>query len=58
MPDATELAKPATQEAQKETVNTYDSKQGQYQEQAPSISTGAKPVSQENCFRSGRGGGE
>lgn len=52
MPDSTELAQPATQEAQKEVVNNYDSKKGQYQEQAPHVSTGAKPLVQDNCFKS------
>jgi len=50
MPDSKELAQPATQEAQKEVVNTYDSKQGAYQEQTPQVSTGASPVSQDNSF--------
>lgn len=50
MPDSKELAQPATQEAQKEVVNTYDSKQGDYQEQAPHVSTGASPVAQDKCF--------
>ena len=50
MPDSKELAKPATQEAEKEVVNTYDAKQGGYQEQAPEVSTGASPVPQDKPF--------
>jgi hypothetical protein len=55
MPDAKELAQASSQESQKEVVNNYDSKQGSYQEQAPQVSTGAKPPAQDNCFKS-RGG--
>jgi len=55
MPDSKELAQPATQEAQKEVVNVHDSKQGNYQEQAPLVSPGASPIPQDKPFTT-RGG--
>jgi hypothetical protein len=51
MPDSEELAKPSTQEAEKEVVNAYDSKQGTYKEQEPQISTGASPAPQGSVFK-------
>jgi len=44
--ESKELAEPSTQEAEKEVVDTHDSKKGVYQEQAPSVSTGASPAPQ------------
>lgn len=47
---SSDLAQPATQEAQKEVVNVHDEKRKTYTEQAPHVSTGASPPAQKKPF--------